>query len=161
MPDESKGVVEDYGMHLFHALDVEIEKLRNPDLIEFFTLFQDMHRLDKETMFEKYRNLPPLNPEVVIAVAVLSNCRELERLIIVDKEGHKMCSNFDRIVNELKNEGKIEGRAEGQCEGVQIEKLAVIERLCAAKVDLEVISCATALPVQQVQSLINQYRFAN
>ena len=160
IPEQSKGIVEDYGMHLFHALDIDVSKLRNPEMIEFFMLFQDLHRLERVALFEKYKNVPPLNPEVVDAVAVLSNCRDLERLVMVDKEGKKMCSNFDRIVKELKNEGRVEGLAEGKIEGVQAEKLQTIQRLCEMKVDLSIIACATALTVQQVSDVIVQHQFA-
>lgn len=163
IPEESKEIVEDYGMHLFHALDIDVKKLRNPDLIEFFMLFQDLHRLDRTELFEKYRNHPPLNPEVVDAVAVLSNCKDLELLVTVDKEGKKVCSNFDRIVRELRNEGRAEGKAEGRSEGllegIQVEKLNTIQRLCELKAEISLIASATALSVQQVHDVIVQHQF--
>ena len=87
----------------------------------------------------------------------------LERCLTVDKEGKKVCSNFDRIVRELRNEGKaegkVEGRSEGLLEGIQVEKLNTIQRLCELKAEISLIASATALSVQQVHDVIVQHQF--
>ena len=186
LPEWMKDYVSDYRFHFVELLKVNVDNFKNEEVREFVELFQDVHFLNREQFLVKYSNKGLKSVEAVQAVAILGKCKELERIIIEDEEGHIMCKNFDRIVSEIRMEGLNEGRAEGILEGkaagmlegkavgmlegkavgmvegetrgIEKERLKTIERLCLINAGVDVIACACGLSKEDVLKVISEQK---
>ena len=139
-----------------------------------FELIHDVYFLNRHELLRKYENRKLYSPDAVECASILTDCDELNQLVVLDEGGHRMCQNFKNIIAELKDEarteglaegraegreqgiaeGRAEGRIEGQKEGVQQEKIHVIQRLSQMNVSVELISAAVALSTAEVQRLL-------
>ena len=178
IPEELKEWVQDYHIHVLHILHANIESYSDPEVREFFELYQDVHTLNRKQLEEKYTANPPKSPDAVETVAILGNCPVLKKFIKIDEEEQKMCRNFNEIVQEIMDEGKAEGivigkaegidigkaeginigKAEGIDEGMMLEKLNTVQRLCEAKQPFDLICKATDLTQDQVLHLMKTHR---
>lgn len=172
--DELDDYVQDYRTRVVHALNQDITRFHHPEVKELFELIHDVYFLNRHELLRKYENRKLYSPDAVECASILTDCDELNQLVVLDEGGHRMCQNFKNIIAELKDEarteglaegraegreqgiaeGRAEGRIEGQKEGVQQEKIHVIQRLSQMNVSVELISAAVALSTAEVQRLL-------
>ena len=151
LPEEMKGIIEDYGMTVVEVLSADIRNYHHPEVRGFFELFQDIHQMSASELTEKYESRA-LSAEVVETVAVLGKCDELRKWIKKDQEGRKVCTNFKRIVQEWKKEGIEQGIEIGE----QKAQKETIRRLCNVNASLDIMAAATGLSESEVRRFIVQ-----
>lgn len=166
--EELKPFVQNYGVRIVSAQEVKVENFKNEEVREFFELFQDIHQLSKDEMYEKYSKKGLHSAEAVKTAAVLGKCKELEKMIVESEDGVKMCENFSRIVREWKDEGRQEGiqegiavgEARGESKGVFKEKVATIQRLCEMNMTIEMIAKITRLSDDEVMKIMMEHHMS-
>ena len=146
IPEEMKGIVHDYRINVIDAKEQELLMYRNESVKEFFELVHDVHQLNRKELETKLEERTLTSPEAVECAAIVTDCRELNQLIVSDKEGNRMCQNFKNIIKEIKDEGKIQGHTEGMIE--------VIRRMNNLGVSIELIASSVAMSVSEVKDVL-------
>jgi predicted transposase/invertase (TIGR01784 family) len=124
---------------LFTRLEESMETLKNLD----------------EKQFDIFKNW---FTNIIARTMPKEKAKELEKKLMEGKEGNKMMvSNLELLLKKEFKKNRAEGRAEGiergRVEGIEQSRLSIAKVLVAAGVDIEVISKATNLSIEEIEKL--------
>ena len=112
VPEELKGLVNDWKGNIYDIKDINTKWLKNPRVKRVIEAVQKIYRWDKNV--ESLNDLV-LSKEEAIVVAVMTNTKELiMKLEEEESEEIRMCEVFDSFVREREQQGIKQGELQAK-----------------------------------------------